>query len=112
IEHDLDRTDHVFQPGLVTQVDGIGLNFGQTAEERQSLTPKHHQIDRNVALAELLHLIDNLAKQVDVETAAQTTVSGNDDNANTLVDLALDHERVFKVGVRLRQMADCPLNLP
>src|SRR5699024_8210572 len=96
VEHDLDRADHVFQPGLVSQVDGIGLDIGQTAEKRQSLAPEYHQIDCDVLLVKLLHLIDNLAKQVDIETAAQATISGNDDDANSL-GLTLDHERVLKI---------------
>src|SRR5699024_8340286 len=102
--------DHVFQPGLVSQVEGIGLDIGQAAEKRQSLAPEYHQIDCDVLLVKLLHLIDNLAKQVDIETAAQATISGNDNDANSL-GLTLDHERVLKIRVRLRQVADCPPNL-
>ena len=106
VEHHLDTADQVVDRRLFAEVaDSCHDVAAETAEERSALATDHAKVDFRPLLAVAAHVLDEGLEQVDVQTAAQTTVTAHHDVADAL-DFTLDHERVtvFRVGVG--QMAD------
>ena len=106
VQHDLDAADQIVDRWLFAEVaDRCYDVAAEAAEEARALVADHAEVDFDLLVVPLLHVLDQDLEQVDVQATAQTTISRHDDIADTL-DRTLHHERVtvFRVGVG--QMAD------
>ncbi len=106
VQHDLDAADQIIDRRLFAEVaDRCDDVAAEAAEEACAFVADHAEVDFDLLIVPLLHVLDQDLEQVDVQATAKTTIGRHDDVADTL-DRTLYHERmtVFRVGKG--QMAD------